>query len=280
MREFHPLSDNKKRRLAIANILFVTFLLVVAWLIPMFTRDWHVKRWFIGLGLAGKIQLEFGLLSYNVDLKCHLVEGVCEKLGEYDFGHHSYFDLADRMCNFQHMFSSALFRGCSPLHSLTYTSLGTFVVLCLALWCFLMGAALIVLYINGYASKKLYNWIVAFYIAAPTLQTLAVCVYTAVTFDMRRFMDFGIIEEYKSIKMVAGSSHVVTFSMSTIGAACLCAVSAIPLLLITQCVGRDKTYWKDTEEEAWEAERLMYATAASGYYVEDGVGPERRPYAY
>jgi len=278
MREFAPLSNEKKRDLAIANLLFCTALLVGAWLVPMLTKDWHVKRWYGALGAGGRVQLEFGLLSYDIDMSCHIFKGLCEKLGEFDVGGHSYFDLTDRMCNIQHMMTSAIFRSCDSLQMLTYTSLGTFVILSISLWCFVMGAALVILYINGYASKKLYNWILAFYLAAPMLQAAAITLYATSTIDMRRFMDFGIIEEYRWTKAVAGSSHIVTFGFATIGSACLVVVSTIPSLILTQCVGRDKMHWKHVEEDAWEAERLMYEAAASGQYVDEGGygnAPER-----
>lgn len=280
MREFAPLSNEKKRSLAIANLFFVTALLVAAWLVPMLTKDWHVKRWYGALGVAGKVQLEFGLLSYDVHIQCNVFKGLCDKLGEFDLGDHSYFDLTDRMCNVQHMFTSAIFRSCDSLQMLTYTSLGTFVILCISLWCFVMGAGLVLLYINGYASKKLYNWILAFYLAAPGLQAAAITLYASSTIDMRRFMDFGVIEEYRWTKAVAGSSHIVTFGFSTIGSACLVVVSIVPSLVLTQCVQRDKSLWKHTEENAWEAERLMYEAAASGYVDERGSGfaPERSYY--
>lgn len=270
MREFAPLSTEKKRELAIANLLFCTALLVGAWLVPMLTKDWHVKRWYSGLGIAGRVQLEFGLLSYDMDMSCHLFPQLCEKLDAFDQGSHSYFELTDRMCNIQHMFTSAVFRSCDSLDMLTKVSLGTFVILSVSLWCLVMGAALVILYFKGYASKKLYNWILAFYLAAPMLQAAAITLYATSTFDMRRFMDFGVIEQYRWTKIAAGSSHIVTFGFSTIGSACLVVVSTIPSLILTQCVGRDKAHWKHVEDDAWENERLLYEAATSGHYVDEG----------
>jgi len=277
VREFEPLSEHKKRSLAVTNLCFVTFCLVVAWIIPMATRDWHVKRWYGALGAAGRVQLSFGLLDYEVQVSCNVFASLCDKL-ENDMGVRSYFDLTDRLCNVQQQFSSLIFRGCESLNLLTYLSLTTFTMLAVALWCFVIGAGLVLLYHNGYASKKLYNWIIGVYAMAPFLQACAVTIYVSATWNLGQFMDFGTIDSYRFVKAVYGSARVASFSMGAVAAVCLCIASFVPILILTQCMGRDKALWLDAEQEALLAEYALYEEALQGGAVSQaGYQPELAP---
>jgi len=234
-------------KIAVYNIIFMTLVSMGCWMGPLLCKTWHVKRFYVALGSVAAIKIKFGLWGYDADFGCdnnswEWSKNLCRKVGgDGENGDHSYYDLQDWLCNAEQASRGILFRGCADVQSLNFGSMGTGIILGISLWLMIMGTAMCCLYFfAGMASKKVYNWMKAFFIAAPALQFTALVLYVMLTHDMDRFLDPGFINRLPGGKALVGSpTGTITFNHSFIGAFCCFLVSCSPLICL-HFTSRDK----------------------------------------
>jgi len=252
------ITKQKAHKIAVFNILFLTLIAVGCWMIPLFGKTWHVKRWFVLLTPA--IKLNLGLWGYSMDYECHKKtfdwqSRFCEWVeGDKNIGTHSYFDLQDWACHIGQSTKQILFRGCDEVIRLNIGSMCVGVAICISLWFMIMGCALSYLYyFAGMSSKRVWNFMTVFFALAPLLQMCALIMYVMLTFDLDNFVDLGILSRMPGAKIVFGSpSGTITFNHAFIGAVCCMFMSFLPAMALFFS-GRDKNLESEYSELDYDA---------------------------
>jgi hypothetical protein len=270
------------KRVQFYNLTSTTLSLCLIWCLPLISRTWHIKRWFIGSGTMGRFEVNFGLYGYTVDgctgitanmfNDCLADQDTMDKLMQN--GWRSYFDLVDRLCNVEaQALGWVVFRGCNSVTVFSYVSMFTLVAIVVSLWLMLLANGLGAVYYLGSGRKDVYRWMVALYSIAPMMQIIALIIYGAMTVRITSIMDFNLFGsqgERSFLKLAFGSPQTITLHLGYFGACYFSLTSFVPLIIILAwSVPREKNHERRFEENYEEEIALLMAaqdpSGAQGY---------------
>jgi len=251
-----------EQRLAVNNVLFFTFISVGLWIVPLCMPYWHVKRWFVALGLVGKMEMYMSLSGYELDLGCERYSGatgfgwlkkLCVK-GQHGLdGYHTFQELQDYVCNLEEQTFRVVFRSCHDVQILTWTSLGCLFLIILSLLLLFVGGCFLWLYFNGHANPMLWNVSRGLMLTVPILQFCVLCLYAGMTGLQADFFDINALPDNP---VTPNSPDTLTLNMSFFVAIFSMFASCSPIGISLFALERDPYleylagYDSLTEEEA------------------------------
>lgn len=273
------------RRRNVSWVIFFTFLSIGVWLVPILMPYWHVKRWFVGLGLVGQMTMRMSLTGYELDLGCDRynfdwLKNMCRKL-EPMSGWHSFSELHDQVCNLEEQTFRVAFRSCHDVQILTWSSMATCFVLAFTLLLLLLGAMFLWLYFNGHANPTLYASSRILYVTAPCLQFCALAAYAGLTGISADFFDIAALPDNP---VTPNSPQTVTLHASFWVALFALFAASMPFFMSWYALERDPYLEQragyqldDLDEQA-----LLFGDEKYAEYPQGQQGPygqQQYPYA-